>query len=437
MWGKRCGVSVFNRLHLEAICWVQRADSDGAQTHVPHTLIIGAGQAGLSAAAELRKRKYEGAITVLGGENALPYQRPPLSKAYLSGELPLDRLWLKPPAWYEKAEVKVRTGTRVTALDRSSSEVITSDGDRLSYDSLILATGGEARRIPIPGADLPGVFVLRNLAEADALSEALKTAGRIAIIGAGYIGLEVAASVRKRGHEVTVLEAADRPMARTASPLLSGWFGAIHRGYGVDLRVSTPVESITGTQRATGVILGDGEHVEADLVLVAAGLVPSTGLAEAAGIACDDGILVDRQARTEDEQIYAIGDVARFELARYERSLRLESVQNAIEQGKAAAASICAAPFDYNPVPWFWSDQYELKLQIAGLIDGADTMVRRGDPEEGKFALFHLKEGRLIACEAVNSAPEYMAAQRMIAQNISPDPERLRDSGVAMREFLS
>ncbi len=404
---------------------------------MPQTLIIGAGQAGLSAAAELRKRKYEGSITLLGDEPAAPYQRPPLSKAYLSGETPLDRLWLKPQAWYEKADVDVRTGVRVSALDRSASEVITADGDRLAYDHLVLATGGQARRIPIPGADLPGVFVLRNLAEADGFSDALQTAQRLVIIGAGYIGLEVAASARKRGVDVTVLEAADRPMARTASALLSGWFGAIHRGYGVDLRVSTPVSGIIGQTHATGVELADGEHVQADLVLVAAGLTPSTQLAEAAGLAVQDGILVDNQARTEDERIYAVGDVARFDLARYGRSVRLESVQNAIDQAKAAAASICGQPTVYDPIPWFWSDQYELKLQIAGLIEGADQMVRRGDPEEGKFALFHLKEGRLIACEAVNSGPEYMAAQRMIAQGVTPDPERLRDTGVAMRDFLS
>ena len=403
---------------------------------MPHTLIIGAGQAGLAAAAELRKRGYQGAVTLLGAEPALPYQRPPLSKGYLSGETPLDRLWLKPEAWYEKAEVSVRSGVRASAVDRAAGEVITQDGDRLGFDHLILATGGQARRLPIAGADLEGVHVLRNLAEADALSAGLETANRLAIIGAGYIGLEVAASARKRGLEVTVLEAADRPMARTASPLLSGWFGAIHRGYGVDLRVSTPVAGIVGEKKAEGVALADGEIVPADRVLVAAGLTASTHLAEAAGLACEDGVLVDHQARTEDERIFAVGDVARFHLPRYDRSVRLESVQNAIEQGKAAAAAICGAGGVYDPVPWFWSDQYELKLQIAGLIEGADQIVRRGDPEEGKFALFHLAHGRLIACEAVNCAPEYMAAQRMIAAGAAPDPARLRDQSVAMRDFL-
>ncbi len=404
---------------------------------MPHTLIIGAGQAGLSAAAELRKRGYEGDVTLLGAEPVPPYQRPPLSKAYLSGETPLERLWLKPAAWYDKAEVTVKTGVRASAIDRAAGEVITQDGDRLGFDHLILATGGEARRLDLPGADLPGVHVLRNLAEANALSAALESAKRLVIIGAGYIGLEVAASARKRGLEVAVLEAADRPMARTASPLLSGWFGAVHRGYGVDLRVSTPVAGVTGEAKADGVALADGEMISADLVLVAAGLCASTHLAEAAGLACDDGILVDAQARTEDERIFAIGDVARFHLPRYGRSVRLESVHNAIEQGKAAAAAICGVEAVYDPVPWFWSDQYELKLQIAGLIEGADQMVRRGDPEEGKFALFHLLNGRLIACEAVNSAPEYMAAQRMIAAGSAPDPERLRDQSVAMRDFLS
>jgi 3-phenylpropionate/trans-cinnamate dioxygenase ferredoxin reductase subunit len=404
---------------------------------MPGTLIIGGGQAGLSAAAELRKRKYEGPVTILSAEDAIPYQRPPLSKAYLSGEMPLERLWLKPQAWYEKADIAVRVGVRAAAIDRGASEIITEAGERLGYDHLILATGGEARRIPLPGADLPGVFVLRTLAEADAMSEALKSARKLVIIGAGYIGLEVAASARKRGLEVTVLEAADRPMARTASALLSGWFGAIHRGYGVDLQVSAPVEAITGEAKATGVRLAGGEEIAADLVLVAAGLTPNTELAEVAGLPCQDGILVDQSARTEDERIYACGDVARFELKRYGPTLRLESVQNAIDQAKAAAAAICGEPQTYDPVPWFWSDQYELKLQIAGLIEGADQMVRRGDPEEGKFALFHLKDGALVAVEAVNSAPEYMAGQRMIANGARPDPERLRDTSVAMRDFLS
>jgi 3-phenylpropionate/trans-cinnamate dioxygenase ferredoxin reductase subunit len=404
---------------------------------MPGTLIIGGGQAGLSAAAELRKRKYEGPVTILTAEDSIPYQRPPLSKAYLSGEMPLERLWLKPEAWFEKADVAVRTGVRAAAIDRSAGEIITEAGERLGYDHLILATGGEARRIALPGADLPGVFVLRTLAEADALSDALKTARKLVIIGAGYIGLEVAASARKRGLEVTVLEAADRPMARTASPLLSGWFGAIHRGYGVDLQVSAPVDAILGESRATGVRLADGEEIAADLVLVAAGLTPNVDLAQAAGLACDDGVLVDSSARTEDERIYACGDVARFHLKRYGRSVRLESVQNAIDQAKAAAAAICGDPQVYDPVPWFWSDQYELKLQIAGLIEGADQMVRRGDPEEGKFALFHLKDGALVAVEAVNAAPEYMAGQRMIANGARPDPDALRNTNVAMREFLS
>ena len=401
------------------------------------TVIIGGGQAGLSAAAELRKRKYEGPITLLAGEPAAPYQRPPLSKAYLSGEMPLDRLWLKPEAWYAANAVDLRTATTATAIDRTASEVITEDGARIGYDHLILATGGEARRLPIPGAELAGVHVLRTLHEADGLSNGLRTAGRIVIIGAGYIGLEVAASARKRGHEVTVLEAAGRPMSRTASALLAGWFGAIHRGYGVDLRVSAPVEAILGEDRATGVRLADGEVVEADLVLVATGLTPNTQLAQAAGLACDDGVLVDSHARTEDGRIFAVGDVARFELKRYQRSVRLESVQNAIDQARAAAAAICGQAVDYDPVPWFWSDQYDMKLQIAGLLNDADTLVRRGDPEAGKFALFHLADGVLVACEAVNSGPEYMAAQRMIAAGARPDPDRLRDESVAMREFLT
>jgi 3-phenylpropionate/trans-cinnamate dioxygenase ferredoxin reductase component len=284
------------------------------------------------------------------------------------------------------------------------------------------------------------VHVLRTLVQADALSDALKDAKKIAILGAGYIGLEVAASARKRGLEVAVVEAADRPMARTASPLLGGFFGSVHRGYGVELMVSTPCLGIVPDEtgaRAAGLELPEGERIEADLVLLATGLTPDIALAEAAGLPCEDGILVDHQARTEDAAVFAIGDVARFHSPRYGRSIRLESVQNAIEQGKAAAQAIVGMDVNYDPVPWFWSDQYALKLQIAGLVDGADQLVRRGDPEEGRFAIFHLKQGRVIACEAVDSGPEYMAAQRMIERGVTPDPERLRSLDVAMREFLA
>lgn len=402
------------------------------------TVIIGAGQAGLACAAELRRRKHEGAVTLVGAEAALPYQRPPLSKAYLSGEMPADRLWLKPEAFYTAADINCRTGTRAAAIDRDARQLVLEGGERLDFDHCVIATGGEARRPPIPGVNLAGVHVLRTLSEADGLSAALKSAGRIVIIGAGYIGLEVAASVRKRGHDVVVLEAADRPMARTASPLIGGWFGALHRGYGVDLRVSEPVAAIIEREgRAAGVKLADGEEIDADLVLVAAGLVLNTGLAEAAGISCEDGILTDTSTRTSDPSILAAGDVARFHSGLYGRSIRLESVQNAIEQGKAAAATICGDTVHYDPVPWFWSDQFEIKLQIAGLIEGADEIVRRGDPEMGRFAVFHLKEGRIIACEAVNAAPEYMAAQKLIAARRQVDAQALRNLDVAMRDLLS
>ncbi len=401
------------------------------------TVIIGAGQAAASAVQELKRRGYDRPVAVLGEEGLAPYQRPPLSKAYLDGSLSRERLFLKPDAFWTGEGVHLHAGDAATAIDRAAREVVTRSGARIAYDALILAAGGRARRLPIPGAELPGVHVLRTAADADALGEALNWTERLAIVGAGYIGLEVAASARKRGVQVSVVEAAERTMARTASPNLSGWFGAVHRGFGVDLRLSSPVAEIAGREKAEGLILADGETIEADAVLIAAGLEPNTELAEAAGLSCDDGVIVDAQARTEDDAIYAAGDLARFYSARYRRSLRLESVQNAIDQAKAAAASICGETVDYDPVPWFWSDQYDLKLQIAGLVDGADQVVRRGDPEAGRFALFHLKQGRLVACEAVNSPPEYMGAQKLIAADASPDPDRLRDPDVAMRELLA
>ena len=402
-----------------------------------HVVIIGAGQAGLSAAAELRKRKFDGAITLIGAEDAPPYQRPPLSKAYLAGDLPRERLWLKADAFYDKAEIALKTGVRAEAIDRSASAVVLEDGARIGFDHLILATGGRAATPPIPGAALPGVFVLRTLDDADALGAAMREAKRLAILGAGYIGLEVAASARKRGLDVAIAEAAERPMARTASPVLSAWVGGLHRGRGVDLRVNAPVERIAGADKAEGLVLADGETLEADLVVLATGLVPETGLAEAAGLEVDGGIIVDHHARTSDPRIYAAGDAALTPLERYARSMRLESVQNAIDEGKAAARAILGDETPYDPVPWFWSDQYEVKIQIAGLYEGADATVRRGDPEEGRFALFHFRGDALIACEAVNAAPEYMAAQRLIERGAPVDRDTLRDPGVAMRDFLS
>ncbi|MEO1038770.1 MAG: FAD-dependent oxidoreductase [Pseudomonadota bacterium] len=401
-------------------------------------IIVGAGQAGLSAAMELRKRGFADPITLIGDEAHPPYQRPPLSKSYLSGETPRDRLWLKPDAFYQSADITLQLGRRVVALDRAGSSVVLDDGGRLQFDHLILAAGGSARRPPLPGADQPSIPVLRTMEDADQLAARLQGAESLIILGAGYIGLEVAASARKRGLSVTVLEASERPLARTASTVLSSWFGGLHRGRGVDLRVNTPAVRIIVEKSASGVELADGEIVTADRVMLATGLKPNTELAEAAGLACDDGVLVDAQARTEDERIFAVGDLSRLPLKRYGRRVRLESVQNAIDQARVAAAAICGAPVEYDPVPWFWSDQYEIKLQIAGLTHGATQIVRRGDPEMGRFALFHLAEdGRLLACEAIDSAPEYMAAQRMIAKGVKPDAERLRDPAVAMRDFLS
>ena len=407
-------------------------------------VVVGGVAAGASIAARARRLDEFAEIIVLERGHHVSFANCGLP--YHIGGVITDRSRLlvqTPQSIREALDLDVRIGHEVVSIDPTAKTVTVrrvDDGTEYteSYDALALTPGAEALRPPIAGIDLPGVHVLRTLSEADGLSAALKSAGRIVIIGAGYIGLEVAASVRKRGHDVVVLEAADRPMARTASPLIGGWFGALHRGYGVDLRVSEPVAAIIEREgKAAGVRLGDGEEIEADLVLVAAGLVLNTGLAEAAGLSCEDGILTDTSTRTSDPSILAAGDVARFHSGLYGRSIRLESVQNAIEQGKAAAATICGDTVHYDPVPWFWSDQFEIKLQIAGLIEGADEIVRRGDPEMGRFAVFHLKEGRIIACEAVNAAPEYMAAQKLIAARRQVDAQAFRNLDVAMRDLLS
>lgn len=405
----------------------------------PHVVIAGAGHAGGSAAAELRRAGFAGAITLIGDEPIPPYERPPLSKAWLKGETDAAKLALKPASFYPEAAIDLRLNRTVTAIDRVAKTVALDDGSRVSYDILVIATGARARRIPLPGLDLGNVLELRNAADADRLKAALTPGARLAVIGGGYIGLEAAASARGLGCETTVIEAQPRVLARVACEILSNFFQDFHRAQGVTIEVNAQVQALEGQDgRVTGVRLGDGRVIPCDAALVGVGAVPNQELAADAGLDCDNGIIVDLSARTADPAIFAIGDCTHRPLPLYERTMRLESVPNALEQARAAAASIVGKPVPAPEVPWFWSDQYDLRLQIAGIPFDAETIVVRGDVAAGKFALFHLKaDGTVQAVEAVNASTEFMGGRRIIQRRKKLSPDQIADLAVTMQQLAA
>lgn len=400
-------------------------------------VVVGGGQAAAQAIQSLRQGKFDGTITLIGDEDALPYQRPPLSKAYMKGELAKERLFFKPDTWYKEQNVTLRLGETATSIDRAARTVTTKNGDACSYDALILATGSRPRTLPLPGADLDGLFDLRTLRDVEAMQPSMVAGKRLVIIGAGYIGLEAAAVARQLGLEVTVLERASRVLERVTSPVISAFYEEIHRAEGAEIRTGVTTEAIEGNTEVTGVRLDSGEVVPADLVLVGIGILPNDDLASEAGLACPDGIAVDHDARTDDPRIFAAGDCTRRDLVHYGREARLESVHNAIEQGKQAAAAILGKTRPPEDCPWFWSDQYDLKLQIAGLSLGHDEIVIRGEQADRKFAVFYLKEGKLIAVDAINSPPEFMVSKKLIIAGAVMDPETLADPAISMKDIAA
>ncbi|WP_332654721.1 NAD(P)/FAD-dependent oxidoreductase [Brevundimonas sp.] len=393
-------------------------------------LIIGAGHAGGTAAALLRQYGHEGAIVLAGEETAPPYQRPPLSKAWLKGEADLEALLLRPEEFYAEHDIALRLGVTATAINAAGKTVTFADGTVEPYDALILATGSTARKLAIPGADRPDLLELRTLADAERLKAALGPGKRLAVVGGGYVGLEAAASARALGAEAVVIERMDRVLARVASRTLSDFFTRYHREHGVEVLTSAEVTAF----EAGGVRLGDGRLIEADATLVGVGALARDQLARATGLVCENGVVVDEAARTSDPAIWAIGDVTwRPVPVQGGRMHRLESVPNALEQAKQAAAAITGRPAPTPEVPWFWSDQYDVKLQIAGLPENADRQVLRGDPATAAFAVFHLAGDRIFCVEAVNAPAEFMAGRQMIGRGTPVDAARLADPTVTMK----
>jgi len=379
-------------------------------------VVIGAGQAAAQLAMSLRQGKFAERIVILGDEPHLPYQRPPLSKKFLSERREPDVLYLRPEKFWRDQDVAFELGVRVAAVDPARGRVTLTDGHEIGYGTLVFATGTSARMPPIPGLTEAVVHVVRRIEDIARLRPALDDARRVVIVGGGYIGLEVAAVVRGEGRDVLVLEALDRVLKRVTGPPISDFYTRYHRERGVEVRLGARILGFESAGRGAVVRLDPDERIAADLVLVAAGARANDDIARAAGIACEDGILVDEEARTSTPGVYAIGDCTRFPSRRYGRRLRLESVQNAIDQAKAAASSMLGAPQPYDPVPWFWSDQYDLKLQMAGLSEGYDDAAIVGEVAASRFSVEYRRAGRLIAVDAVNDARAHMLSRRRIAE---------------------
>jgi 3-phenylpropionate/trans-cinnamate dioxygenase ferredoxin reductase subunit len=395
-------------------------------------VVVGASHAAVQAIDTLHREGHDGAVVLVGAEREPPYNRPPLSKKYFTGELARERLQLRSAQFYEQGHIALRLGVRATAIDRAAQRLRLSDGSELAWDKLLLCVGSRARRLDVPGADLPGIHYLRTIADVDAIRASLSAARRLVVVGAGYIGLEAAASARHLGLEVTVLEAADRPMQRVVCPALSEFYRARHEREGVRIHCNVAVSAFAGDGRVRSVVCGDREF-PAEVVIVGVGIAPDVTLAAAAGLKCDNGIWVDESCRTSDPNVYAAGDCTNHPSVHYGRRVRLESVDNAVEQGRVAAASLCGKEARHDHVPWFWSDQYDIKLQIAGLSQGHDRIVVRGQPDSGHFAIYYLREGELIAVDAVNSPKDFMNGRRWIMERRRPDLEKLADPAVDLK----
>jgi 3-phenylpropionate/trans-cinnamate dioxygenase ferredoxin reductase subunit len=395
-----------------------------------HFVIVGGGQAASQAVQTLRQQGFADNLTLIGDEPHLPYQRPPLSKKYLAGELPRERLFLRHAAFYAEKGVTLELGRRAVELDLAKHAVRLDDGRALTYDRLLLATGSAVRRLPIAGAELPGVHYLRTIADVDAIAARLAPNARVVLVGAGYIGLEVAAVAAQRGFAVTVVEALERVMARTVAPQVSDFYDRQHREHGVAIHYGAAVRTFHGAASVSAVELADGRRLDCDIAIVGIGVLPNTALARDAGLPCDNGIVVDAHARTADEHVFAAGDCTNQPLGSQGRRVRLESVPNAIHQAKVAASGMLGAPTTYSEVPWFWSDQYDLKLQIAGLSTGYDEVASRPGTTPHSFAAYYLAAGKVIAVDAVNSPHDFMNGKKLVAAHAAVSAAEIRDPGV-------
>ena len=399
-------------------------------------LIIGAGQSAIQCISTLKKEGYSGSITLVGEEEHLPYQRPPLSKGFLEDSIGKERLYFKKLEFFTENKVQLYLGLAAEKLDIENQKVYLSDNSELEFDKLVLATGSRVRYLNFPGSELKSIFYLRNLDDAEAIKKDLETSDNLVIIGAGYIGLEAAAIAAKKNKTVTVIEMADRVMNRTVDPQISEYYLNLHQSYGVKFHFNTSLETINKSSDSLEVVCSDGTEVKADSVLIGAGVIPNIELAEDSGIYCNNGIIVDEFGQTNFKNIYACGDCTNHPNKILNKNLRLESVHNAMEQAKTVASSVLNNPMEYSQVPWFWSDQYDHKLQIVGLSGDHDLVTMRGNTNDAKFMLFYTKDEKLIAVDAINNPKEFLISRKLVANKVKIKPNVISDLNTNLNDLI-
>ena len=399
-------------------------------------LIIGAGQSAIQCISTLKKEGYSGSITLVGEEEHLPYQRPPLSKGFLEDSISKERLYFKKLEFFTENKIQLYLGLSAEKLEIDNQKVYLSDNSELEFDKLVFATGSRVRLLDFPGSELKSIFYLRDLDDAEAIKKDLETSENLVIIGAGYIGLEAAAIAAKKNKIVTIIEMADRVMNRTVDPQISEYYLNLHQSYGVKFHFNTSLETINEVSNSLEVVCSDGTEVKADSVLIGAGVVPNIELAEEAGIYCDNGIIVDEFGQTNFKNIYACGDCTNHPNKILNKNLRLESVHNAMEQAKTVASSVMNNPMEYNQVPWFWSDQYDHKLQIVGLSGDHDMVTMRGNTNDAKFMLFYTKDEELIAVDAINNPKEFLISRKLVANKVKIKPEVIYDPNTNLNDLI-
>lgn len=399
-------------------------------------VIVGAGQSAIQCITSLRKEDYSGLITLVGEEEHLPYQRPPLSKGFLEDTVSNERLYFKKLEFFIENKVQLKLGTKAEEIDIENNNIHLSDNTKLSFDKLVFATGSSVRKLDFPGKDLNSIHYLRGLDDALSIKKDLQTKQNIVVVGAGYIGLEVAAIAAKQNKSVTVIEMADRVMNRTVDPQISDYYFNLHQKNGVTFKFNTSLKEIVGTNNPEKVICSDGTEVQADMVIIGAGIMPNVELAENAGLSCDNGIVVNEFGKTDHANIYACGDCTNHPNKLLNKKIRLESVHNAMEQSKTVASSIINKSLAYNQIPWFWSDQYDHKLQIVGLSGDHDKVTMRGDMSEAKFMMFYTKDEKLIAVDAVNNSKEFLICKKLVANKVTIKPDEISNPATNLNDLI-
>ena len=401
-----------------------------------HLVIVGAGQSAIQCITSLRKEDYPGLITLVGEEEHLPYQRPPLSKGFLEDTVSNERLYFKKLEFFVENKVQLKLGTKAEEIDIENNNIHLSDNTKLSFDKLVFATGSSVRKLDFPGKDLNSIHYLRGLDDALSIKKDLQTRQNIVVVGAGYIGLEVAAIAAKQNKSVTVIEMADRVMNRTVDPQISDYYLKLHQKNGVTFKFNTSLKEIVGASNPKKVICSDGTEVKADMVIIGAGIMPNVELAENAGLSCDNGIIVNEFGKTDHANIYACGDCTNHPNKLINKKIRLESVHNAMEQSKTVASSIINKSIEYNQIPWFWSDQYDHKLQIVGLSGEHDKVIMRGDMSEAKFMLFYTKDEKLIAVDAVNNSKEFLICKKLVANKVTIKADEISNPDTNLNDLI-